>query len=99
MSSHPWLIYPEYDGLKEDGTPDKRVGTGGDDILSSSSSGLLQIRIELIITEFAKGKVDPHEAGKKGGQTNGSGSGGSAPGCMTLTASFWRFGSPAIPRR
>ena len=52
----------EHDGLKkvrkshflsirlinQDGTPDKRVGTG----------------------EFAQGKVDPHEAGKKGGQTS-----------------------------
>ncbi|TVY71172.1 hypothetical protein LSUE1_G006164 [Lachnellula suecica] len=40
----------EHDGLKEDGTPDKRVGTG----------------------EFAHGKVDPHEAGKQGGQTTGT---------------------------
>ncbi|TVY18977.1 hypothetical protein LARI1_G003371 [Lachnellula arida] len=44
----------EHDGLKEDGTPDKRVGTG----------------------EFAQGQVDPTTAGKKGGQTSGSGSGG-----------------------
>ncbi|KAH7071875.1 hypothetical protein FB567DRAFT_593635 [Paraphoma chrysanthemicola] len=42
----------EHDGLKQDGTPDKRVGTG----------------------EFAQGKVDPHEAGKQGGATSGSGS-------------------------
>ncbi|KAL5119406.1 hypothetical protein ACEQ8H_002675 [Pleosporales sp. CAS-2024a] len=56
----------EHGGLKQDGTPDKRVGTG----------------------EFAQGKVDPHEAGKLGGQTSGSGSddtssgnsGGSAKG-------------------
>ncbi|KAH7384648.1 hypothetical protein BKA66DRAFT_559321 [Pyrenochaeta sp. MPI-SDFR-AT-0127] len=41
----------EHNGLKQDGTPDKRVGTG----------------------EFAQGKVDPHEAGKQGGQTSGSG--------------------------
>ncbi len=27
--------------------------------------------------EFAHGKVDPHEAGKQGGQTSGSGSSGS----------------------
>ncbi|MCJ1287046.1 hypothetical protein MMC26_006393 [Xylographa opegraphella] len=40
----------EHDGLKQDGTPDKRVGTG----------------------EFAHGQVDPHEAGKAGGQTSGS---------------------------
>ena len=37
--------------MKEDGTPDKRVGTG----------------------QFAQGKVDPHEAGKAGGQTSGTG--------------------------
>ncbi|KAH8708351.1 hypothetical protein GQ44DRAFT_691136 [Phaeosphaeriaceae sp. PMI808] len=56
----------ENDGLKQDGTPDKRVGTG----------------------EFAQGKVDPHEAGKQGGNTSGtsanssdnSSSGGSAKG-------------------
>lgn len=63
----------EHGGLKEDGTPDKRVGTG----------------------EFAQGQVDPHEAGKAGGQTSGttgstgstgtstgSSSGGSAKGGM-----------------
>ncbi|TID17864.1 hypothetical protein E2P81_ATG10836 [Venturia nashicola] len=44
----------EHDGLKQDGTPDKRVGTG----------------------EFAQGKVDPHEAGKQGGATTGTGSAG-----------------------
>ncbi|KAH7406421.1 hypothetical protein DE146DRAFT_390785 [Phaeosphaeria sp. MPI-PUGE-AT-0046c] len=44
----------EHGGLKQDGTPDKRVGTG----------------------EFAQGKVDPHEAGKQGGHTSGSGSDG-----------------------
>ncbi|OAK94243.1 hypothetical protein IQ06DRAFT_363671 [Phaeosphaeriaceae sp. SRC1lsM3a] len=48
----------EHDGLKQDGTPDKRVGTG----------------------EFAQGKVDPHEAGKQGGHTSGSGSTGSDGG-------------------
>jgi len=31
------------------------------------------------IAEFAQGKVDPHEAGKKGGETGGS-AGGSASG-------------------
>ncbi len=30
--------------------------------------------------EFAQGKVDPHEAGKQGGQTGGSSSGGSSAG-------------------
>ncbi|KAF2209297.1 hypothetical protein CERZMDRAFT_100501 [Cercospora zeae-maydis SCOH1-5] len=44
----------EHDGLRKDGQPDKRVGTG----------------------EFAQGKVDPVEAGKKGGNTSGSGSSG-----------------------
>ncbi|CZT16958.1 uncharacterized protein RCC_02790 [Ramularia collo-cygni] len=39
----------EHDGLRKDGQPDKRVGTG----------------------EFAGGKVDPVEAGKKGGHTSG----------------------------
>ncbi|KAK5047710.1 hypothetical protein LTR84_006375 [Exophiala bonariae] len=49
----------EHDGLRKDGQPDQRVGTG----------------------EFAHGKVDPHEAGKQGGQTGGtsdSSSGGSS---------------------
>jgi hypothetical protein len=45
-------ISTDHDGLKQDGTPDKRVGTG----------------------EFAQGKVDPHEAGKQGGNTSGTGS-------------------------
>ncbi|KAL1791756.1 hypothetical protein ACET3X_009507 [Alternaria dauci] len=48
----------EHGGLKQDGTPDKRVGTG----------------------EFAQGKVDPHEAGKQGGATSGSGSTDSSTG-------------------
>ncbi|EXJ92633.1 hypothetical protein A1O3_01185 [Capronia epimyces CBS 606.96] len=43
----------EHDGLRQDGQPDQRVGTG----------------------EFAHGKVDPHEAGKQGGQTGGTSSG------------------------
>lgn len=46
----------EHDGLRQDGQPDKRVGTG----------------------EFAHGKVDPVEAGKAGGQTGDSASGGSS---------------------
>ncbi|KAF7503190.1 hypothetical protein GJ744_004223 [Endocarpon pusillum] len=48
----------EHDGLKEDGTEDKRVGTG----------------------EFAHGKVDPSEAGKKGGETGGSAGGHASSG-------------------
>lgn len=39
----------EHDGLKQDGTPDKRMEQ----------------------TEFAYGKVDPHEAGKQGGHSTG----------------------------
>ncbi|RVX70894.1 hypothetical protein B0A52_06051 [Exophiala mesophila] len=45
----------EHDGLRKDGQPDQRVGTG----------------------QFAQGKVDPHEAGKAGGETGGTSSGGS----------------------
>jgi hypothetical protein len=44
--------HTEHDGLRKDGQPDQRVGTG----------------------EFAHGKVDPHEAGKQGGHTSGTGS-------------------------
>ncbi|KAK5943609.1 hypothetical protein PMZ80_004617 [Knufia obscura] len=46
----------EHDGLRKDGQPDGRVGTG----------------------QFAQGQVDPHEAGKQGGQTGGTSSGGSS---------------------
>lgn len=46
----------ENNGLRKDGQPDGRVGTG----------------------EFAHGKVDPHEAGKQGGQTGGTSTGGSS---------------------
>lgn len=71
----------EHGGLKEDGTPDKRVGTGREfqDILPHGC--ILKTSIE-----FAQGKVDPVEAGKQGGSTGGStggsssGSGGSAKG-------------------
>ncbi len=71
----------EHGGLKEDGTPDKRVGTGREfqDILLHSC--ILKTSIE-----FAQGKVDPVEAGKQGGSTgvsaggSSSGSGGSAKG-------------------
>ncbi|KAI5370429.1 hypothetical protein Slin15195_G013040 [Septoria linicola] len=45
----------EHDGLRKDGQPDQRVGTG----------------------EFAQGKVDPVEAGKKGGNTSGGDGGDS----------------------
>ena len=48
----------EHDGLKENGEPDGRVGTG----------------------EFAHGKVDPVEAGKKGGEVGGSAGGEATSG-------------------
>ncbi|MCJ1441171.1 MAG: hypothetical protein MMC23_001657 [Stictis urceolatum] len=48
----------EHGGLREDGKPDGRVGTG----------------------EFAHGKVDPTEAGKAGGETGGTSSGGDDSG-------------------
>jgi 8-oxo-dGTP pyrophosphatase MutT (NUDIX family) len=51
---------PDHDGLKQDGTPDKRVGSGE----STHQAGGRADE-----AEFAQGKVDPHEAGKKGGQT------------------------------
>jgi len=65
----------EHDGLKKDGTPDKRVGTGGTLLTSSISLSYYSLFLHLLtITEFAQGKVDPHEAGAKGGQTSDSGS-------------------------
>lgn len=63
-------ITAEHDGLKQDGTPDKRVGTGGTSFPSTSSIGCLTI-----YSEFAHGKVDPHKAGAKGGNQSGDGSG------------------------
>jgi hypothetical protein len=58
----------EHGGLKEDGTPDKRVGTGGMYRFCDFNEALTNC-----ITEFAHGKVDPHEAGQQGGSTSGSG--------------------------
>ena len=54
-------IHTENDGLKQDGTPDGRVGTGGKSVPFSYRAYLI------IQTEFAHGKVDPVEAGKAGG--------------------------------
>ncbi|KAK0950399.1 hypothetical protein LTR91_025697 [Friedmanniomyces endolithicus] len=67
----------EHDGLRKDGQPDQRVNTGGGISLSPSADTFLS---NLNITEFAGGKVDPHEAGAKGGQSSGGGleSGGSS---------------------
>ncbi|KAG5925858.1 hypothetical protein E4U42_003875 [Claviceps africana] len=63
----------EHDGLKQDGTPDKRVGTGG----KFFQTPLLQDAADRM-AEFAYGKVDPHKAGHEGGKTSGSGGGGSS---------------------
>merc|ERR1711881_84993 len=65
----------EHDGLRKDGQPDQRVGTGqfaqgkvdpteagkqGGQTSGDGSGGSAK-------GEFAHGKVDPHEAGKQGG--------------------------------
>jgi hypothetical protein len=62
----------EHDGLKQDGTPDKRVGTG------RKFTPLFHPTIRYHqqyganrTTEFAQGKVDPVEAGKQGGKSSG----------------------------
>ncbi|KAL1301930.1 hypothetical protein AAFC00_002391 [Neodothiora populina] len=71
----------EHGGLKQDGTPDKRVGTGefahgkvdpheagaqgGNSSGGSDSSSSSGGK-----GEFAGGKVDPVEAGKKGGKSS-----------------------------
>ncbi|KAF7923299.1 uncharacterized protein EAE98_007172 [Botrytis deweyae] len=76
----------EHGGLKEDGTPDKRVGTGEfahgqvDPVEARAKGGSTSDEsTESPSTtgssgsgkgEFAHGKVDPVEAGKKGGQAS-----------------------------
>ncbi|ESZ94323.1 hypothetical protein SBOR_5319 [Sclerotinia borealis F-4128] len=73
----------EHKGLKEDGTPDKRVGTGefayGQvDPVTGAKTGQSEETSETTSGsgsgsskgEFAHGKVDPVEAGKKGGQAS-----------------------------
>ncbi|KAF7890814.1 uncharacterized protein EAF01_010623 [Botrytis porri] len=76
----------EHGGLKEDGTPDKRVGTGEfaygqvDPVEAGAKGGSTSdASTESPSTtgssgsgkgEFAHGKVDPVEAGKKGGQAS-----------------------------
>ncbi|THV46094.1 hypothetical protein BGAL_0417g00050 [Botrytis galanthina] len=71
----------EHGGLKEDGTPDKRVGTGEfahgqvDPVEAgakggSTSDGSTESPSTTGSSEFAHGKVDPVEAGKKGGQAS-----------------------------
>ncbi|CZT10549.1 uncharacterized protein RAG0_15552 [Rhynchosporium agropyri] len=80
----------EHDGLKEDGTPDKRVGTGqfaqgkvdpseagaqgGKASGSSGSSESSGNSGSGDKKAFAGGKVDPVEAGRKGGKASGGSS-------------------------
>ncbi|KAE9374661.1 hypothetical protein N431DRAFT_481828 [Stipitochalara longipes BDJ] len=71
----------EHGGLKEDGTPDKRVGTGEfaqgkvDPVEAGKQGGQTGGSAGGSSSggsakgEFAHGKVDPHEAGKKGGNS------------------------------
>jgi uncharacterized membrane protein YgcG len=68
---------PEHDGLREDGQPDKRVGTGRKKSSHIPNSRFTQSNIS---TEFAQGKVDPVEAGKQGGATGGESGGASSGG-------------------
>ncbi|KAK0954531.1 hypothetical protein LTS01_023875 [Friedmanniomyces endolithicus] len=58
----------EHDGLRKDGQPDQRVNTGGGINKSPRADNFFS---NPNITEFAGGKVDPHEAGAKGGQSSG----------------------------
>ncbi|KUJ23174.1 uncharacterized protein LY89DRAFT_776975 [Mollisia scopiformis] len=71
----------EHGGLKEDGTPDKRVGTGEfaqgkvDPVEAGKQGGQTGGSSGGSSSggsgagEFAHGKVDPVEAGKKGGSS------------------------------
>jgi general stress protein YciG len=68
-------LITEHGGLKEDGTPDKRVGTG----------------------QFAQGQVDPHEAGKQGGQASG-GSTESTGSSDTSSSGKGRKSHPSPPQ-
>ncbi|TGO17048.1 hypothetical protein BTUL_0021g00450 [Botrytis tulipae] len=71
----------EHGGLKEDGTPDKRVGTGEfahgqvDPVEAGTKGGSTsdestESPSTTGSSEFAHGKVDPVEAGKKGGKAS-----------------------------
>ncbi|CCD47056.1 hypothetical protein BofuT4_uP039580.1 [Botrytis cinerea T4] len=70
----------EHGGLKEDGTPDKRVGTGEfaygqvDPVEAGTKGGSTSDGSTESSGsgkgEFAHGKVDPVEAGEKGGQAS-----------------------------
>ncbi|KAK7415231.1 hypothetical protein QQZ08_012405 [Neonectria magnoliae] len=79
----------EHGGLREDGQPDKRVGTGEfahgkvDPVEAGHEGGKTSGTTGSDATDgnsggsakgqFAHGKVDPHEAGRKGGKASGSG--------------------------
>ncbi|KAF2674810.1 hypothetical protein BT63DRAFT_474519 [Microthyrium microscopicum] len=75
----------EHGGLKQDGTEDKRVGTGefahgkvdpvdagaqGGKTSDGSGNSGSKSNQGSGAGQFAHGKVDPVEAGKKGGQTS-----------------------------
>ncbi|OAL51659.1 hypothetical protein IQ07DRAFT_642589 [Pyrenochaeta sp. DS3sAY3a] len=67
----------EHDGLKQDGTPDKRFAQGkvdpheaGKSGGKTSGSGTGSGSGGSGSGEFAHGKVDPVEAGRKGGNTS-----------------------------
>ncbi|KAJ1323151.1 hypothetical protein MN608_11297 [Microdochium nivale] len=101
MSSSGTYKPTEHDGLREDGQPDKRVGTGefahgkvdpheaGKEGGHKSGSGGVGNSANEDYDDddentgskrsggsskgqFAHGKVDPHEAGKKGGRSSGN---------------------------
>jgi len=61
----------EHDGLRKDGQTGVLLVLP---ILRRHINGCADRRMEQ--DSFAYGKVDPHEAGKQGGQTSGIGSGG-----------------------
>ncbi|EKD15237.1 uncharacterized protein L3040_001607 [Drepanopeziza brunnea f. sp. 'multigermtubi'] len=75
----------EHGGLKEDGTPDKRVGTGQfaqgkvDPAEAGAQGGKSSGGSDTSDSsggkgQFAGGKVDPVEAGRKGGKASGGSS-------------------------
>ncbi|KAI9054325.1 hypothetical protein LZ554_001490 [Drepanopeziza brunnea f. sp. 'monogermtubi'] len=75
----------EHGGLKEDGTPDKRVGTGQfaqgkvDPVEAGAQGGKSSGGSDGSESsggkgQFAGGKVDPVEAGRKGGKASGGSS-------------------------
>lgn len=90
MSPTRGTYRPSYNnGLKEDGTPDKRMNTGRETFVPSLA--LRKGRVPHIMmgqllanwvhtkTGFAHGRVDPHHAGQAGGQAGGTGNSGELP--------------------